>query len=171
MSIQDLGSLGEFVAAIATIATLIYLAMQIRQNTESVRMQAEISVSQQLADWAAEVVANPDVARIWDAAAEDPESLEPNDRAVFIWFMAQLFLIYEGQYHLYKKGHITENAWKPKLHSLLGLLQNPIVIPWWESRAAPFSPEFVDYLDAMRDSPDIEWSHQSISRASNPSAN
>lgn len=33
MSIQDLGSLGELVAAIATIATLIYLATQIRQNT------------------------------------------------------------------------------------------------------------------------------------------
>ena len=33
MTIQDLGSIGELVAAIATIATLVYLAIQIRQNT------------------------------------------------------------------------------------------------------------------------------------------
>ena len=30
MTIQDLGSIGELVAAIATIATLAYLAIQIR---------------------------------------------------------------------------------------------------------------------------------------------
>ena len=32
MSFQELGSLGEFVAAIATVATLIYLALQIKMN-------------------------------------------------------------------------------------------------------------------------------------------
>jgi hypothetical protein len=32
VTIQDLGSLGEFVAAIATVATLLYLAIQIRQS-------------------------------------------------------------------------------------------------------------------------------------------
>ena len=31
MDIQDLGSIGEFVAAIATLATLIYVALQIRK--------------------------------------------------------------------------------------------------------------------------------------------
>ena len=33
VTIQDLGSIGEFVAAIATVATLVYLAIQIRSNT------------------------------------------------------------------------------------------------------------------------------------------
>jgi hypothetical protein len=42
MTIQDLGSIGELVAAIATVATLVYLALQIRQNTESVKLSAEI---------------------------------------------------------------------------------------------------------------------------------
>ena len=32
MSIQDIGSLGEFVAALATVITLIYLSEQIKQN-------------------------------------------------------------------------------------------------------------------------------------------
>jgi hypothetical protein len=33
MSLEDLGNIGEFVAAAAVIVSLIYLAMQIRQNT------------------------------------------------------------------------------------------------------------------------------------------
>ncbi len=40
MTIQDLGSIGELVAAIATLATLGYLAVQIRQNTRSMRAAA-----------------------------------------------------------------------------------------------------------------------------------
>ena len=37
MTIQDIGSIGELIAAIATVGTLIYLAVQIRQNTKSIR--------------------------------------------------------------------------------------------------------------------------------------
>lgn len=35
---QLLGSYGEFVAAIAVVAALVYRAVQIRQNTESLRV-------------------------------------------------------------------------------------------------------------------------------------
>ena len=36
MSLEDLGNIGEFVAAIGVIISLIYLAVQIRQNTSAV---------------------------------------------------------------------------------------------------------------------------------------
>ena len=39
MTIMELGALGEFVGAFAVVATLIYLAVQIRQNTQHVHMQ------------------------------------------------------------------------------------------------------------------------------------
>ena len=39
MTIQDLGSVGEFVAAIATLVTLAYLSFQIRQSTKVARAQ------------------------------------------------------------------------------------------------------------------------------------
>ena len=37
MTIEALGSIGELVAAIATIATLFYLATQIRHSSEATR--------------------------------------------------------------------------------------------------------------------------------------
>ena len=39
VNIRELGSLGEFVAAIATIATLIYLAVQIRLTAQTSRAE------------------------------------------------------------------------------------------------------------------------------------
>ena len=40
LSIQDLGSIGELIGAIATVATLAYLALQIRQSTKVAEMSA-----------------------------------------------------------------------------------------------------------------------------------
>ena len=40
MDIQDLGSIGELIAALATLATLVYLATQIRQNTNQLKGEA-----------------------------------------------------------------------------------------------------------------------------------
>ena len=37
MTLEDLGSVGEFIAAIATLATLLYLVAQIRQNTRALK--------------------------------------------------------------------------------------------------------------------------------------
>jgi hypothetical protein len=36
-TIQDLGAIGEFVGAIVVVVTLVYLVLQIRQNTLSIR--------------------------------------------------------------------------------------------------------------------------------------
>ena len=51
LTIQDLGALGEFFGSIAVLATLIYLALQMRQNTMAIAAQldaAHISATQAL---------------------------------------------------------------------------------------------------------------------------
>ena len=46
MSIMELGALGEFVGSIGVIATLIYLAIQIRQNTHSMEESRRLALAQ-----------------------------------------------------------------------------------------------------------------------------
>ena len=48
MTITELGSLGEFIGALAVLVTLIYLVLQIRQNTQSIRSQSRFSVLETL---------------------------------------------------------------------------------------------------------------------------
>jgi hypothetical protein len=44
LTLQDLGSLGELIGGIAVVASLIYLALQIRQNTRSTHASMAQSV-------------------------------------------------------------------------------------------------------------------------------
>lgn len=46
MTIMELGAIGEFVGAIGVIATLIYLAVQIRQNTRAMNEGRRLALAQ-----------------------------------------------------------------------------------------------------------------------------
>ena len=46
MTLLELGALGEFVGAIAVVATLVYLAIQIRQNTRSMEENRRLALAQ-----------------------------------------------------------------------------------------------------------------------------
>lgn len=165
MNIQDLGSIGEFVAAIATIGTLIYLAVQIRRSSESVRMSAEMDISKQFAGWASLAVNNPNLSRIWDAAAADPESLSDDDIRQFLWFIMELLILYDAQYQMYLDGHISEETWGAKADMLMGTVQNPVVTRWWDSGLGPFSPQFREYIDLNRKAKDLKWEFGNVAKA------
>ena len=65
MTINELGSLGEIIGAVATISTLLYLALQIRSNTLPTRRQALDDTIERLARWSTRLVDSPDLLRTW----------------------------------------------------------------------------------------------------------
>lgn len=80
MTIQDLGSLGELVAALATVVTLIYLAPHIRQNTHATRASSFHAVSDARNQVNLALIQNSELARIWLAGGADRSSLSEEDR-------------------------------------------------------------------------------------------
>jgi hypothetical protein len=144
------------------VATLAYLALQIRRNTESMRMGAELELSKQQADFHAHVNARPELSRIYDAAAEDPLAMTPDERRQFLWLVAECFVMYEGHYLIYRKGYISADTWEPKAAALHGFLQNPLVQEWWEQRTSPIGDEFYRYIEEHRSQLNDRWTHKSI---------
>ena len=63
MSILELGALGEFIGAIAVVISLVFVGLQVRQNTKMVKAQTaavDRQVSNEFADIAAgEVFRSP----------------------------------------------------------------------------------------------------------------
>ena len=78
MTLEDLGNIGEFVAAIAVVISLIYLAVQIRQNTRSVRASSYHAVVTNLSNLAADIGRNAPVMKLVrrDQVADGPERFD-----------------------------------------------------------------------------------------------
>ena len=91
MTLEDLGNIGEFVAAIGVIVTLLYLAVQIRQNTRSTRASAFQEAMRDIAAASDLLASNAELSRIWRAGMRDFDGLKPDERQRFAAYALSLF--------------------------------------------------------------------------------
>ncbi|MBL4709270.1 MAG: hypothetical protein JKY48_12615 [Flavobacteriales bacterium] len=154
MNWEAIGAIAESLGAVGVILTLIYLATQIRQNTKSVRTAAGMDMSKQAASWIARMAVQPELSRIYNLAAQDPDSLTSAEKVRYAAYIAELFFIYEGQYEMYRQHQIEEHIWVHKRDLLLSYLKNPIVEAWWRTRERAFSKPYYEYLEELRIGPE-----------------
>ncbi|MGI9235019.1 MAG: hypothetical protein ACR2RD_15410 [Woeseiaceae bacterium] len=146
MNWEAVSASGEIIGAGAVIITLIYLAIQIRQGINTVQGATEVELSKQFADYHARIAGSPELRSTWDKAIAG-ENLSDDERATYIWLIAQLFFMLEGFFRQYKRKLLDEESWQPLEAMLLGFLQKDLVAAWWGERAAPISPAFRDHID------------------------
>ena len=87
MTIQDLGSLGELIAAVATVSTLVYLAIQLKQNTRALRSQTFQQSSMDMSLTANAISSDGELARIVVKASDSLDYLSPEERIRFHFWM------------------------------------------------------------------------------------
>ena len=148
MTLQDLGNIGEFTAAIATLVTLAYLAIQIRQNTISTRTSSYQAVVAAVAEFSRELGLDGDAARIFSSGARDYDSLSSEDRTRFDFLTASLFRNYENIFYQHKEGAIDEALWAGWSWRIRATFATPGVKAWWRSWSFGYSADFVAYLES-----------------------
>jgi hypothetical protein len=65
VSISELGSLGEFISSLIVLVTLIYLAMQIRQNAHATRAGSHHAITDALNEINHTLARDEVVAKLW----------------------------------------------------------------------------------------------------------
>ena len=82
MSLETINAVAQLIAAIGVIASLFYLAAQIRQNTRSMRAMVVDSLSHSIADLIRPAAEVPELMRAVHDVAEDYHNATEED-AVF----------------------------------------------------------------------------------------
>ncbi len=149
MTLEDLGNLGELIAAIATLGTLIYLAMQIRQNSESVRVNAGQTILTSLNTALQSASSSPQQARVLILGQTDFYSLPEDEQAQFIVWIFAWFRVLEQAYHYHKKGILDDEVWDGHISHLTQILKSPAIKGWWEIRHNFFSDAFQEFVNRV----------------------
>ena len=142
MSIMELGALGEFVGSLVVVVTLIYLARQIRQNTDVTRSAAASELSSSQVAFFMQVAASPDLAKVVKIARQDPGALSEIEIVQYEFHTGAVFSLMEGAYKQFQLGFLRETGWKPYERVIKDFLSNPISHNWWVNSPVVFSPEF-----------------------------
>ena len=75
MTLQDLGSIGEFVGGAVVVLSLVYLPLQIRQNTRSLRAAAYQEAARSANEWSSLLVRNAELNGLFSKGISDYSSL------------------------------------------------------------------------------------------------
>ncbi len=158
MTWETAGVFAEVVAAIAVIVSLLYLAIQLKQNTELARAELEVQLGITWADMHDNMIQNPSLARAYDLAAKDWDALSEEDVRAYLWFVAKSFHILQGMFRQHQRGLLTDDVWAPYEAFITGVLQIEAVWGWWQSEGSLTSNEFKDHVEKLlQSSNDVHW--------------
>ena len=146
MNWEAIGAIGEVIGALGVIVTLGYLAVQIRQNTASVKgstLQAMLEASVGLHDLCA---SDSDLGGIFLQGIEELESLAPKERARFHFLMLGFLRRLENVHHLGGSGLVADDDWSGIRSSTLSALAQPGARVWWGENSTRFNPQFADWI-------------------------
>ena len=146
---EALGNIGDFLGGVGVLVTLLYLASQIRQNSQSVRNAAAESVFQALIANIQTAASSPQLARVIALGQSDIESLTEDERAQFILWMYGWFRMLERAYVHYRAGYVDEGEWKGHEQNLASVMRSDAVQRWWAARKLYFGPEFASYVNSL----------------------
>ncbi len=157
---QLLGNFGELFGAVAVVATLFYLARQIRQNSRQMEIQAHNQFSAALdgTDLAFSrfrefLITSEEVAAIWDKARDNFSALAGTERTR----ADQLLFEYSVLFHNFhaRWGLVTGEQFGGDVMQSIRLLtahdlESASVRDWWFQNNQRFtSPEFVQQMTTL----------------------
>ena len=164
MNWEAIGAIAELLAAMGVIATLAYLAVQIRQNTAAQTASTELQKSHSWATIHRSIAGSEALADIWEKGFDDEQSLTPHEKRRFIWMIAEYFLIAEGMHNQHNLGYVSGESWYQHQGVVIGMLHNPLIRRWWDGYTTPITPSFREFIDIQfkKESP-AAWNWQKLS--------
>lgn len=147
MTIQDLGSISEIVAAIATVITLIYLAIQIRLNTKATMDEATRSLVLANSEAANDLVRDGELADIMQRGFHGHGSLTPTEQMRHNLYLFAYYNQVDYAYERFREGYLDERSWNKIAKEIPLYVGAPGGKTWWASDKVRFSPEFVAYVE------------------------
>jgi hypothetical protein len=115
---EDLGNLGDFLGGIGVVVTLLYLAIQIsqntaqvRQNTKAVSAAAHNILTENLNLYNSNLISNEDVAATILKADRGFSDLSDTESMRFLAMSSSMFRSFENIFHHHQAGLLTDEQW------------------------------------------------------------
>ena len=155
MSLSDLASLGSFFSGVAVLISLVYLSLQIRQNSKHTKAlvtqnRAERVTSTLLA------MATSDLAAAYDAANGGGATEQEVRRRQFQLMCAALISGWDDTFSQYEQGLLSRGQFVRFRNGISStFLGDPgmasFVEGWLQRQSAAAPPELTSFLSFMRD--------------------
>jgi len=149
MTWDAIGALGEVIGAAGVIASLLYLAVQVRASTRASAVEAKLRSTRLLSDYMDSLIHDPELNDLLRRGLADLQSLSETESNRFAQLTLKAFWFFSAQHFQFRIGTLSESDWQETRSPLHLFLRSPGFRSWWVERGrASFGPEFREFIEA-----------------------
>ena len=163
MNWEAIGSTAEAVSVVLVLVSILYLAVQVRQNTNTVKGASHHAVTDSFNAISSLLAQNTDMARLWRLGNMGLENLTEDEQSSYAFLCIMYMRVFETIYYQRKIGTMTEQLYLAEEQTLKWSLSQPGNREWWESNPISFSSEYREYIASLKD--EIEVSSPNVTKS------
>ncbi len=159
MTLEEFNFIAEIIASIAVIASLIYVALQIKQNTAATHATAAQSFAEADNGFVGLINTSNNLADILHRGAMGLSELKGGELIQFMAFNDAAFMAMHSAYCQWDKGTLDDRLWSSFKHAILGMLAQPGQQEWWQLRRHWYDESFRKYIEAAAEAESVKPMH------------
>jgi len=136
-------------ASIGVILGILFLGLEIRQNTEMMRSQTRDSITEKQMMFSEWVTTEPEMAAALVAAGQNLENIDPEHFMMYSYFMAGVWREWENSYYQYQQGLFDAAEFEPRMVRWENQMRSRAARTLWSSTRAWYAPDFRSRVDAF----------------------
>ena len=149
MNWEMLAAIGQLAAVFVGIPSLIYLAVQIREQTKERRQSAVNVLTTQWGDLTCALHDSAELSAIFLRGVQSFADLDPVSKLRFSAFFNRFLNYFEGMYFSHRQGILTASSWGKTERTMRDMIAYPGVQQWWETRRHWHTEDFGRIVDAI----------------------
>ena len=147
MTLEDLGNFGDFLGGIGVIVTLVYLAIQIRSNTQTVRAASLEAVVNSHSQFLDHLASDEQIARLWYSGLWGSAELSPEEGQRLLLLLFSAVRRWESAFYNVRTGSIEHSSWAGLHSEYTTVFASPGAVRLWPQIRLSLSSEFCPFAE------------------------
>ena len=154
MNWEAIGVVAEVVGAVGVIITLVYLAFQIRQNTNQLQGDAISAINEGHVTLLRDFRDDMELVTAYVKCGNDWESGSAQEQLRAHAHLLAYVSNFETAYNLWRSGALAERIYKNREDIIVAVISPPGTKTWWTMWSSFFDPEFAALITKRIHAPD-----------------
>lgn len=150
MTLNDAYLISQIVAVVLVAPTLLYLALQVRQNTQQMRANARFQWVEASGQFNALTAGTTATASVFRRGWDNPDGLDDDERMQFLVHLGHFMQIYSTMFELHQEKLLPDTQWYNCRQDMIAVMNSPGGLWVWNTFGKQgLHPGFVAYMEGL----------------------
>ena len=149
LTLEQASYLAEIIGVVTVVASIVYLAIQVKQNGRSLRVQTVHDISSQFKEAQSSIAHDKELADIYHRGVFNFDQLDALEQLRFNLHVASLVRVFDELLFQYNEGALEESQWIGFKTILEDVFRYPGYQSVWNIRRQQYSKIFQQYVNKL----------------------